>query len=136
MKKSFKRKTLLLVLSLLFVMGFSACTGQPSDDNSDSRAVTISISIIYPKEAKKEDAVDVPMNVSEEANIQQVLEAYCERENITIESDNGFITTINGLKNEGSSGWTYTVNGKQIQKLASKVKVKADDKIVWEYSSM
>ncbi|MBB3171353.1 DUF4430 domain-containing protein [Parvibacter caecicola] len=50
------------------------------------------------------------------------------------ESDYGpFVTAIGSTANEGSSGWTYTVNGESPTVAADQTELQAGDKLVWEY---
>lgn len=44
------------------------------------------------------------------------------------------VTAIYGLENQGKSGWIYTINGMLPNKMASKMEVKEEDKIIWYYS--
>ncbi|MBU5485616.1 DUF4430 domain-containing protein [Clostridium sp. MSJ-11] len=44
------------------------------------------------------------------------------------------VTSIYGIENAGKNGWMYTVNEVVPEEMASKVSVKAGDKIIWYYS--
>lgn len=58
--------------------------------------------------------------------------------NVTIEESayGPFVTAINGLTNEGTVGWTYTLNGEQVQVGASEQTVEDGDEILWSYVDM
>lgn len=44
-----------------------------------------------------------------------------------------FVQSIDGLANEGSSGWTYTVNGQQVQSSADTQPLLEGDLVEWTY---
>lgn len=47
-----------------------------------------------------------------------------------------FVASINGVANEGTKGWTYTVNEEQVQESAANVKVTQGDSVQWSYIDM
>ena len=47
-----------------------------------------------------------------------------------------FVNSVSGLATEGTKGWTYTVNGEQVQVAADKQQLKADDTVAWSYIDM
>lgn len=44
-----------------------------------------------------------------------------------------FVQSIAGIANEGSSGWTYAVNGEMPSVSAGECVLEADDEVVWSY---
>ena len=49
------------------------------------------------------------------------------------QQNENFITSLNGLSNEGMNGWTFTVNGNWVLTNANETIVKDGDIINWEY---
>lgn len=47
-----------------------------------------------------------------------------------------FVEAIDGLAGEGMKGWTYTVNGEQVQSSADKRTVVDGDAVEWSYIDM
>lgn len=47
-----------------------------------------------------------------------------------------FVNAVNGLANEGMKGWTYTVNGEQVQTPADLMYLKDGDRVEWAYIDM
>lgn len=47
-----------------------------------------------------------------------------------------YVTSIDGLAGEGSSGWTYTVNGEQPTVSADETILNAGDTVEWSYINM
>ena len=47
-----------------------------------------------------------------------------------------YVEAIGGIANEGTSGWTYTVNDEQIQVSAGEAPVNAGDVVKWSYIDM
>lgn len=58
--------------------------------------------------------------------------------NVTIEDSSygPFVVAINGLANEGTKGWTYTLNGEQVQVAASEQLLADGDRLEWSYIDM
>ncbi|WP_165251561.1 DUF4430 domain-containing protein [Adlercreutzia sp. ZJ304] len=52
----------------------------------------------------------------------------------TVDSSYGpFVEMIDGISNEGSNGWTYSVNGEMPSVSAGEYAVSAGDKVTWTY---
>lgn len=47
-----------------------------------------------------------------------------------------FVEAVEGLANEGMKGWTYTINGEQVQVSAGKAELAAGDAVEWSYIEM
>lgn len=47
-----------------------------------------------------------------------------------------FVEAVEGLANEGMKGWTYTVNGEQVQASADKTELAPGDSVEWSYIEM
>lgn len=47
-----------------------------------------------------------------------------------------FVNAVNGLANEGMKGWTYTVNGEQVQVSADQTYLNDGDVVEWNYIDM
>lgn len=46
------------------------------------------------------------------------------------------VTSIDGIENDGPSGWVYTINGEQVMDSAENVVLTANDVVEWEYVEM
>lgn len=162
MKPNVLKRCTAVFLSVLLVFAVSACSADPAEDGSDVDTVNVTLSILYPqdeagsenakdndaekdegkKAEKDEDAVrtnveNYPMQVQEDATVMQILEAYSDQEGIELEVDTSgtpYVTSINKVAADGSSGWVCEVNGdSNIAKEAAEYKVKDGDAIVWSY---
>lgn len=137
MRHTFAKQLTVLVLALILILAMASCGSQPSDDGSDINTVTVTMNILYPEEAKKQDLENFDMQVQEDATVMQILESYSNQEGIPIEVDTSstpYVTSINQVSSEGSSGWIYEINDDtSITKGASDYKVKDGDKIFWKY---
>lgn len=137
MKNKILKRSIAVVLSLLLVFAVTACGGNPSDDGSDVNTINVTLSITYPKDAKKDNVKEFAMNVEENATVLQILESYCNQENIPVDVESSgttYVTSINGIKAKGSSGWVYEVNDDaSITKAVDEYKVKDGDKVVWKF---
>lgn len=72
-----------------------------------------------------------------ETTVMEVLEKVCKEKNVQIEDKKGYIKGINYLYEFSAgqkSGWMYKLNGKLPNYMASEVKIKDGDEIVWFYT--
>lgn len=55
--------------------------------------------------------------------------------NVVVEDSEygAFVTSINGIENAGTKGWTYTLNGREIQESAGNQILQNGDTIEWTY---
>ena len=136
MRNGFTKKLTAIAIALLLIFSLAACGGDPSDDGSDVKTINVTLSILYPGDSHKESVEGYAMNIQDKATIMQILESYADQQSVAITVDTSaspYVTSINGVKAKGSSGWVFEVNDKSITKGASECKVKNGDKIVWKY---
>ena len=106
----------------------SAADAQTSANQND-----VTITVTSPEGP---DAIDFSQQISvaEGATVLDALEA-TELEVTVLDGPYGaYVEAIGGIANEGTSGWTYTVNGEQPQVSAGEMVVNAGDTIAWAYS--
>lgn len=133
------KKFTILFLAFLLIFTAAACGGDPSEDGSDINTIAVTISIIYPEDAKKQNVESYDLQVQEEATVMQILESYCDQEGIeneVVTSTAPHVTSINGVRAAGDLGWVFEVNGdSRTTKGAAEYKVKDGDKIVWKFAA-
>lgn len=74
---------------------------------------------------------------SNETTVMDILQKVCKKRNVQIEDKKGYVKGINYLYEFSAgqkSGWMYKVNGKMPNYMASEVKLKDGDAIVWFYT--
>lgn len=84
------------------------------------------------------NAIDLAqeLSVAEGTTILEALQA-TELDITVVDGPYGaYVEAIGGIANEGTSGWTYTVNGEQIPRSADEATVNAGDSIEWSYVDM
>ena len=101
MKKTFIKRTFLILLVLIMTFTMAACI-DPSEDGSDVKMITVKMNILYPDSS--DSGADIPkdeknykISVEESATVIQILEAYSQQENIDIsvdKSDTVYVTSI------------------------------------------
>lgn len=140
MKHAYMKNLTALTLVLLLVLAFSACSGDPSDDGSDVKTIRVTMSILYPDNANKENLVDYNMQIQEDATVMQILESYSNQEGVSVEvntSAEPYVTSINDVNADSGSEWSCEINDKKkITKKVSEYEVKDGDKIVWQYAAL
>ena len=52
---------------------------------------------------------------------------------LEINNSNGFIESINGIKNQGMAGWVFEVNNIPIMVSAAEYVINPSDQITWKY---
>lgn len=139
MKHACMKKLTALMLIFLLTLSLSACGSDPSDDGSDVKTISVTMSILYPESAHKENLTDYRMQIQEDATVMQILESYSDQEGVNIEVNTSaapYVTSINDVNADGTSEWVCEVNGKEkITKEISEYEVGDGDKIVWEYQA-
>lgn len=77
-------------------------------------------------------SVDVPAD----ATVLDALEATGLQVDAQDSQYGMFVNAIDGLAGEGTKGWTYTLNGEQVQTSADKCTVADGDTVEWSYVDM
>lgn len=81
------------------------------------------------------NAIDVAqeLSVAKDATVLEALRA-TELDITVVDGPYGaYVEAIGNIANEGTSGWTYTVNGEQIPISAGEAIVNAGDSVEWTY---
>ena len=144
---------LLLALALMVAPVLGGCSSnEPAADGGDAPAAQSAEQPAAPEDSSTTGADKMTVTVevlsatdegaalfSEEMAVDQGTTALGALKatglDVTVEdSDYGpFVTAIGTTANEGSSGWTYTVNGESPTVGADATELAAGDKLVWEY---
>lgn len=144
-----KRLTLTAVLILVMVMTmFSGCGSkdEPADDAADVPAseevigdIKVTLSIDFPDTKGQADVEDIKIGLTEESSVLDVLFAYANENDIEVLTEgeeDPYVTSIGGVIEDGSWGWTYTINDEIVMESAGKAMIKNGDEVQWEYSDM
>jgi outer membrane murein-binding lipoprotein Lpp len=132
-KKKMK-KALLLAAALLSVSIFAGCqntTNQKTEQTSSEQAAKQSAQIIIKADGK--ETANQTVDFKEGDSLYEVME-----QNFAIKADNGFITEIDGHKQDqkASKYWTFTLNGEMATKGAKDIQLKNGDKVNFELAAM
>lgn len=138
MKKKKQIRVNAVLLMLLLIVTLASCGIDPADDGNDVETMRISLSVIYPEDAQKENVDSYSMQVQEKATVLQILESYTNQEGIEMSvetSDNvPTVVSINDVRSDGPSKWVYSVNDNhKITKEASEYQLQDGDQVVWEF---
>lgn len=74
---------------------------------------------------------------SDETTVMDILQKVCKEKDVQIEDKKGYVKGINYIYEFSAgqkSGWMYKVNGKMPNYMASEVKLKDGDEILWFYT--
>lgn len=138
---------LLGALALACALMLTGCASQPSESSSSSASdavassadqapagdITVEVSVTGPDEAVPFEQAEV--SVPEGGTAIDALKA-TGVDMIAVESAYGlFITSIAGIPNEGSDGWTYTVNDERPTVSAESYVLSPGDVVAWAYTS-
>ncbi|MBB1079443.1 DUF4430 domain-containing protein [Limosilactobacillus sp. STM2_1] len=116
--KKFKVLGSLLVMFLAFFI----LTGY----KNNSQKSTNKINVTYTLKQGKKVVATKKATVNKNAKVITGL-----KKNWKVEEAKGFVTSIDGMKENQKKGiyWTYTINGKQVNKLANQQTLKNKDKV-------
>ncbi len=111
------------VLLVCFVI--SGC-GKAEQAEKKQTQDTIQVKITLEEDHKNVD--EKTIKVTKNEKLQKVM-----KENYTIKLSKGYISEIDGRKQDEKQGkyWLYEINGKQADVGANQYKLKKGDKIVW-----
>lgn len=117
--KKFKVLGSILVIFLAFFM----LTGYT---NKDQKSSNNTIKVTYTLKQGKKTVATKKTTLKKNAKVITGL-----KKNWKVEESKGFITSIDGRKENQKKNiyWTYTVNGKKVNKLANEQTVKNNDKV-------
>lgn len=102
------------------------------DTSEEDRSEEI-VTIIISKDFGEELIADQEITIKEGAILMDVL-----KENFSVEDDNGFVTSIDGEKQDPdkSKYWLYSVNGEDGMVGANEYELSAGDEVHFELNSM
>lgn len=122
-----------LVLGTTILVTLTACgaTKQESNKTVESTQADSTVNIVLQEDHKEFDSKNI--TVTKDEVLYDVL-----KDNYDIEDTKGFITSINGHKQNEKENkyWLYTINGKQAEKGVQETKVSDGDDIVFDLSKL
>ena len=128
-KKLYAGIVALMLLCALSLVGCGSSTPSSSSIETIDSTVTIT-------DANGQTTSYTAQIPAADATALDVLEA-TDAEVTTEDSQFGtYITSINGLAAEGSSGWVYTVNGEQVMEAVDVCSVADGDTVEFSYITM
>ncbi|GAA2909635.1 DUF4430 domain-containing protein [Enterococcus pseudoavium] len=128
------KKTMILAALLVSLVGFTGCQkNEPatSQETSVSQKTEQKATVKLQEDGKELSKKTI--NFEKGATLYDVM-----AKNFTIEDQDGFITKIEGHAQDENAKkyWTFKINDKEIMKGAKEVKVKGNDKIVFDLAKM
>lgn len=137
------KKIMTAAVTLLGVFVLAACNNNEKGSSAQSSAKT-SESTVVSSEKQEEKATIVLQEDGKEISSKEVSFEDGDslydvmKNNFKVEDDKGFITSIDGHKQDDKAKkyWTFTINDKEIMKGAKDVKLKADDKVNFNLAEM
>lgn len=113
---------------LMMLMAFFVLTGYQKNNNSKSNN---SINVTYTLKQNKKTVATKKVTVKKNTKVLTGLKK-CWK----VETAKDFVTSIDGKSENQKKGiyWTYTINGKQVNKLANQQALKNNDKVQFTLS--
>lgn len=130
-------KRAVLLLSLLLLVGCSnqATTNEKTDSSTvtSEQAQQATITLNITADGKAIEGSPFTFAVDKDASLLDVM-----KEHLTIEENNGFITSINGVKQDEAANkwWLFDYNGTMSEVGAAEVKLQDGDTIDWKLESL
>ena len=120
-----------LVLSMTVLVTLTGCTQQEKSTTNKSTTNELTVNIVLKEDHKEFDSKEI--SVSKQTVLYDVL-----KENYEIEDNDGFITSIDGHKQNEKDNkyWLYSINGKQAEKGVKETKVEDGDNVVFDLSKL
>ena len=125
----------LVLLCSLPLAGCSSCTSDASSSASGA-AVELAQTTVTVTDADGQVASYTVETAAEGATVLSVIQA--TDADVTVEDGQygTYISAINGLAAEGSSGWVYTVNGEQVMESVDACPIADGDTVEFSYITM
>lgn len=136
--------SMMSAVALVASLGLAGCSSAASSSSADSSAssaavedlsIPVTVTVSSPG-ADEQVTYEGTVNVAEGASVLDVLHATGLEVDEQKSEYGMFVNAVDGLANEGMKGWTYTVNGEQVQTSADKTIVNGDDAVEWSYIDM
>ena len=136
------KKTNIFIVSLIFIsmMIFTVSCGNSGDSGSSSgNSISIVMNIDFPDESGVADIEDVTVSTEDGSSVLDILNKYADENSIEIVTDgtgeNPYVTSINGVSETDSAGWTYELNDEMVMDAADQCIVSDGDEIDWSFES-
>ncbi|WP_096153691.1 MULTISPECIES: DUF4430 domain-containing protein [Bacillus] len=123
--------TLFSVLTLLLAGCAGANNAEESSNTEQKQAQEVTITLV--KDSGEEVISEKNIEIEEGETLMEVMARNFE---LTTAYEDAFIVGIDGIESddENSYYWTYTINGEEVFEGPRDVKLKADDKVEFNYS--
>lgn len=130
---------------LAAAVGLTGCTseqesssaGSSSSFSTESTIAEIQIPVKVTSPAAGEQVTfDETITIGEGATVLDALQATGLELDAQSSEYGMFVNAIDGLAGEGMTGWTYTVNGEQVQVSADQTYLEDGDVVEWSYIDM
>ena len=97
------------------------------------------MNIDFPDESGVADIEDVAVSTEDGSSVLDILNKYADENSIEIVTDdtgeNPYVTSINGVSETDSAGWTYELNDEMVMDAADQCIVSDGDEIDWSFES-
>lgn len=132
-----KRVLIVLAVSVVLILGLSACGSESSSNGSGAadNMVKISVSIDFPDDSNVKDIDSQEIEVADGTALLDVMTDNFDVKTASYSGGEG-IDSISGVAQDGSAGWVYTVNEEVIMDYPDAYNVKDGDAVQWTYASM
>ncbi len=128
------KKALLVAAALMSLSVFAGCqseTNKNTEQTSSEQIAQHSAQVTIKADGK--ETANQTVKFKDGDSLYEVME-----QNFAIKADDGFITEIDGQKQDqqASKYWTFTINGEMATKGAKDIVLKNGDKVVFELAEM
>lgn len=117
-------------LAILMLISIVGCSNKESSDNASNKKDAVSKVTIEVTQNNGESKVEKKtVEIKEKETLLDVM-----KKNFKIEDNKGFITSINGVKQDTKENkyWLFDVNGTPAVKGANETELKNGDKVKWD----
>lgn len=132
------KKLLSVLLVLVMVFSFAACSGDNEVELENPVNFTIEVAIAMDEAAADFEGFTAEYAAEEGSSILEATQFYCENNDIsmTINEEWGYITELNGLTEHDyaeNTGWVFYLNGESPTVGARDIELSEGDVIKWEF---
>lgn len=129
-----------LIVSMMMVV--SACTPAAQKSNTENanteqkaEQLLIPVTVRNALEGTEQFEIERDAEVPAGATVLDALKATGLEVDIQNSQYGPFVQAINGVAGEGMTGWTYKVNGAEVQATADSTVLSSGDSVEWNYVS-
>lgn len=116
-----------------------SCGEKSGSENSSDNGISVVMSIDFPDDSGIADIENATVSTENGSSVLDILNRYADDNNIEITTDdsagNPYVTSIDGVSETGSSGWTYELNDEMVMESADQCIVNDGDEIDWSFES-